>query len=89
MNVATSPADGPAAAGAGEAPVHPARPAHTSGMVNPAQALLARGLVRHRRLRPSEHAFAYPTYFLLLPMRALRARPAADLPRNFLRIASD
>lgn len=86
MNVATSPADGPAAAGAGqgadEAPVHPARPAHTSGMAHPAQALLARGLVRHRRLRPSEHAFAYPTYFLLLPMRALRARPAADLPRN-------
>ena len=44
--------------------------------------LLASGLVRHRRLRPREHAFAYPTYFLMLPMRALRARPAAALARN-------
>jgi hypothetical protein len=31
------------------------------------------GVVRHRRLRPAVHAFAYPTYFLLLPMRTLRA----------------
>ena len=39
------------------------------------QALLARGEVRHRRLRPSQHAFAYPTYFLMLPMRSLRQQP--------------
>ena len=26
--------------------------------------LLGIGTVRHRRLRPTEHAFAYPTYFL-------------------------
>ena len=44
--------------------------------------LLGIGSVRHRRLRPAEHAFAYPTYFLLLPMRALRAAPAKALPRN-------
>lgn len=46
------------------------------------QALLARGEVRHRRLRPSEHAFAYPTYFLMLPMRRLRQAPCAALRRN-------
>jgi DUF1365 family protein len=51
--------------------------------MKPAQALLARGEVRHRRLRPSEHAFAYPTYFLMLPMRSLRQhalRGAAPQP---------
>ncbi|MBL8316265.1 MAG: DUF1365 domain-containing protein [Rubrivivax sp.] len=46
------------------------------------QALLARGEVRHRRLRPSQHAFAYPTYFLMLPMRSLRQQPCAALRRN-------
>lgn len=35
-----------------------------------AQALIAFGQVRHRRTRPSTHAFAYPSYFLLLPMRS-------------------
>jgi len=40
------------------------------------------GEVRHRRLRPAANAFVYPTYFLLLPMRALRQRPAAALARN-------
>ncbi|MBE0546583.1 MAG: DUF1365 domain-containing protein, partial [Rubrivivax sp.] len=44
--------------------------------------LLGIGVVRHRRLRPTEHAFAYPTYFLLLPMRSLRAAPDATLRRN-------
>lgn len=29
------------------------------------------GQVRHTRLRPVRHAFAYPTYFLMLPMRSL------------------
>ena len=48
----------------------------------PAQALLGRGQVRHRRLRPQVHAFSYPTYFLMLPLRQLRKQPAADLPRN-------
>jgi uncharacterized protein len=35
-------------------------------------ALLGQGVVRHRRLRPAVHAFEYPTYFLMLPMRSLR-----------------
>ncbi len=42
-------------------------------------ALLGFGEVRHTRLRPTHHAFAYPTYFLMLPMRTLRARPEAAL----------
>ena len=44
--------------------------------------LLGTGEVRHRRLRPVAHAFAYRSCFLLLPMRALRAAPCAALPRN-------
>jgi len=44
--------------------------------------LLGTGVVRHHRLRPREHVFQYPTYFLLLPMRALRALPAPALARN-------
>jgi DUF1365 family protein len=39
--------------------------------------MLGVGTVRHRRLRPAEHAFAYPTYFLMLPMRSLRSAPGA------------
>ena len=38
--------------------------------------LIGTGEERHRRLRPSVHAFAYRTYFLLLPMRSLRAQAA-------------
>ena len=44
--------------------------------------LLGVGQVRHRRLRPSEHAFAYPTYFFMLPMRGLREQPHTALRRN-------
>lgn len=47
-----------------------------------AQALIATGVVRHHRLRPADHAFAYRTYFLLLPMRTLAAAPCAALHRN-------
>ena len=46
------------------------------------RALLAFGRVRHRRLRPAAHSFEYPTYFLLLPMRALREQPDTALARN-------
>ncbi len=46
------------------------------------EALLARGLVRHARLRPAAHAFNYPTLFLLLPMRSLRDQACAALNRN-------
>jgi len=45
-------------------------------------ALIGHGVVRHRRLRPAGHAFEYPTYFLMLPLRTLRSAPCAALPRN-------
>lgn len=48
----------------------------------PAQALIGRGQVRHRRLAPTAHAFAYRSYFLMLPMRALRQTPCAALHRQ-------
>ena len=51
-------------------------------MSSAAAPLLATGVVRHQRLRPAAHAFAYPTYFLLLPMRALRREPQPGLRRN-------
>jgi uncharacterized protein len=44
--------------------------------------LLAIGRVRHLRLRPAPHGFDYRTYFLLLPLRRLRAQPDAALARN-------
>jgi DUF1365 family protein len=47
-----------------------------------AVALLGVGQVRHTRLRPVRNRFAYPTYFLMLPMRALRGAPCSALPRN-------
>lgn len=47
-----------------------------------AAALIATGVVRHTRLRPVLHAFDYPTFFLLLPLRSLRRQPEAALPRN-------
>ena len=50
--------------------------------MNAATPLIGTGTVRHRRLRPASHAFAYGTYFLMLPMRALRAQPAPALARN-------
>ena len=45
------------------------------------QAMIGFGQVRHTRLAPKHHAFAYPTYFLMLPMRSLQNAPG-DLPRN-------
>ena len=47
-----------------------------------ARPLLGIGHVRHERLRPSVHAFEYPTYFLMLPLRSLRQRPDPSLARN-------
>jgi uncharacterized protein len=40
------------------------------------------GQVRHTRLRPAHNAFAYPTYFLMLPMRTLAQKPSPQLARN-------
>src|SRR5664279_6006028 len=54
-----------------------------SGVMQPlAEPLLGIGEVRHARLRPKGHCFAYPTYFLMLPLRALRVRPSPELARN-------
>ena len=50
--------------------------------MNTAGPLIGTGVVRHRRLRPAPHAFAYRTYFLMLPMRSLRTQPAPALRRN-------
>jgi len=47
-----------------------------------AEPMLGVGEVRHARLRPVRNGFVYPTYFLLLPMRSLRAQPAQALVRN-------
>ncbi len=46
------------------------------------RAQLAVGEVRHTRLRPARHAFAYRNWFVLLPLRALRARSEPALARN-------
>lgn len=47
-----------------------------------AAALIGFGSVRHTRLKPQRHAFAYPVYFLVLPLRSLRVRSDAALARN-------
>ncbi len=44
--------------------------------------LLALGRVRHQRLKPSVHGFDYRTYFLMLPLRSLRAAPNPVMARN-------
>ncbi len=46
------------------------------------QAQIAFGNVRHARLRPTAHAFTYPTLFVLLPLRSLQRAPCAALSRN-------
>lgn len=45
-------------------------------MNTPAVAHMGFGQVRHTRLRPKHHAFAYGTFFLMLPMRQLQ-QPSA------------
>ena len=47
-----------------------------------ARPLIGTGEVRHTRVRPTRHRFVYPTYFLMLPLRSLRAAPCAALRRN-------
>ena len=41
-------------------------------------ALIGFGQVRHTRQRPKHHAFVYPTYFLMLPLRSLKQAAAKD-----------
>ena len=60
------------------------QPSGTADAAAPARLLIGFGEVRHARLRPRANAFAYPTYFLMLPMRSLRNGTAAAgaLPVN-------
>ncbi len=44
--------------------------------------LIGFGQVRHTRLQPRRHAFAYGTYFLMLPLRSMAAYGACDLACN-------
>jgi len=46
------------------------------------QAMIGFGQVRHARLRPKAHRFAYRTFFLMLPMRALQTTTVQALPIN-------
>ena len=48
----------------------------------PLRARIGFGEVRHRRLAPVGHEFAYPTCFLMLPMRSLRRQADPALARN-------
>jgi uncharacterized protein len=45
-------------------------------------ACIGFGQVRHTRLRPVRNAFAYPTYFFMLPLRSLARTPDSHLARN-------
>lgn len=54
----------------------------TPAQLTASQAMIGFGQVRHMRLRPQRHAFAYPTFFLMLPMRSLREYGHSDLPIN-------
>lgn len=47
----------------------------------PTAPLIGFGQVRHTRRRPRRHAFAYPTFFLMLPMRSL-GEAHSPLPVN-------
>ena len=58
----------------------PAQPANTLSL--PSEALIGFGQVRHRRLKPVGNAFAYGTYFLLLPLRNLQKNGPGYLARN-------
>jgi len=48
----------------------------------PLTPLIGFGQVRHTRLRPTRHAFAYGNYFLMLPMRSMREHGSGHLVRN-------
>ena len=55
---------------------------HTAASPSTPQPLIGFGVVRHTRLAPVRHAFAYPTYFLMLPLRALQAAGGGALALN-------
>lgn len=64
---------------------HSALNAQSETTSNPV-AMLGFGQVRHQRLRPVANAFAYPTYFLMLPLRTLKQQGAAHASRAPWRI---
>ena len=47
-----------------------------------ATPLIGFGQVRHARFKPAENSFTYPTYFLMLPMRAMQNTGSAGLAHN-------
>ncbi len=44
--------------------------------------LLGFGQVRHARLKPARNTFSYPTYFLMLPLRAMQQHGSGALAHN-------
>lgn len=50
--------------------------------VPPPQPHIGWGEVRHTRVWPRKHEFAYPTWFLMLPLRAWREDPVQGPARN-------
>jgi uncharacterized protein len=61
---------------------HGHTPNHAASATGWAQPLIGFGQVRHTRLRPKHHAFAYATYFLMLPMRSLASHSTNPLAVN-------
>ena len=53
-----------------------------SETTKPSVPLLGFGQVRHTRLKPVRNAFAYPSYFLMLPMRAMQQAGSGKLAHN-------
>lgn len=51
-------------------------------MSQPHRPQVGFGQVRHTRLKPVRHAFAYPSYFWMLPLRSLRRQAASEVRRN-------
>ncbi|MBX3653832.1 MAG: DUF1365 domain-containing protein [Ramlibacter sp.] len=51
-------------------------------MTLPHEPMMGFGEVRHTRLRPARNAFAYPTFFLMLPLRSLHRDGSTALAHN-------
>ena len=47
-----------------------------------AMPMIGFGQVRHARLKPAKNAFAYQTYFVMLPMRAMQTQNFQTLAHN-------
>ncbi len=54
----------------------------SAALTPPSQPLIGFGEVRHTRLKPVHHAFHYPTYFLMLPLRSLQQHGSGALAHN-------